>query len=92
MAFTEQEKLTRRWNMYKKKTGKHITKTAFSELEDIKAKRVPPSKQQLEIFHVPTATTYSNLDSASEDIELTPFQLLQICETKTGDWIYLKDL
>ena len=92
MAFTEQEKFIRRWKMYKKKIGKNITKSDFIDYEAIKSKQVPPSKQNLEIFHVPTATTYSNLDSACEDIELTPFQLLQICETKTGDWIYLKDL
>lgn len=61
-------------------------------MEAINKGKLPPSKKDIEIFSVLQNEVYLNAELAAKDSYYTPLEIIQICDTKTGDWIYLKDL
>lgn len=90
-VLTEYEKETRRLERYRRDNG-YITRPAYRDMLAIKAGKVPPSKLSIPIFSVLQNEVYPSIEEASKTCYHSPFEIYEICETKIGDWIYLKDL
>lgn len=90
-TLSEHKKETIRLNKYRKKHG-DITRADFQDMEAINKGKLPPSKKDIEVFSVLQNKVYLNAELAAKDSYYTPLEIIQICDIKTGDWIYFKDL
>lgn len=91
-TLTSYQKDTIKLNNYKKKHGE-LTRKQFLDIEAHNKGLVPKSKENLQVFSIQQNEVYLSVrDAAEKNPDFSAFELYEICETKQGDWIYLKDL
>lgn len=84
--------ISARWKAYKTKTGNKISLSDYKDHLAKKKGEFPPSKLGVSVFHAPSATEYKDALEASKVTGLSYTHIISICESKSGDFIFLKDL
>ena len=90
-ARTPYQRETQLWKSYCTKHGK-CTRAEYLDIKAAKNKQIPPSKANLPIFSLTENEEYRNIETASSASGIHILEILDSCTTKTGDWIFLKDL
>lgn len=84
--------LVTKWRAYQSRTRSKISLIEYKDLMAVKAGNLPPSKKGLKIFCQSEVVTYPSCIEAAQAQGLQPIDILEICDRKTDDLIYLKDL
>lgn len=85
---TEQQKRKRYNSRYKT----NLTLSEYKDMMAIKNGNLPPSVINLKVFCILTITEFASIEEAAEDACCDKFDMLEMCKSKTANYIFTKDL
>lgn len=83
---------TQKWKRYNHRYKTTLTFLEYRDMIAIKEGKMPPSKANLRVFHISEVKEYANIEEAAIANDYEIWHMLDICESKVKDFIYMKDL